>query len=215
MIGISDSNVPFISTNGAIGNYRTVLDILFLNGISRALHIPRPSDNRLKECIFRSRIAYDEYRWMNYRSSSLHFGGFVEDVYLRPLHSCFFVDLGVHYPSGCFLEAPHWRELFGVCKQRDSLLWLNMGWGGLGNHSFKEDIQPIQECIEMGIPAILSIDFTNSLGLHGDGFGCIMALNEKVQLNGLLSGMQSSMQNVAMYFELFSNQDSERKWYVL
>ena len=53
------------------------------------------------------------------------------------------------------------------------------------------------------------------MGLYGDGFGCILAFNEKVQLNGLMSGMQSSIFNLAMFYELFSNKSSETKWYLV
>lgn len=212
MLNIEDDSIPFTTTSGCIANYRTVLDVLLLNGVSRSLFIPRPSDNRLKECIFRSKLSYDEYRLLNYRSATLNFGGLLEDFYLHPHHSCFFIDLGSHYPTGCTLEMPHWMELLDCCKQRNSILWFNLANGGLTKNTFKEDLQPVQTCIELEIPCILSIDFTNSLSVRGSGLGCIAAFVGKVEQSGLMAGMTASSQDLAMYSMLFSNPELEEKW---
>lgn len=215
LLGVNDMSIPFVSTSGCISNYRTILDAMFLSGLSRSVIIPRPSDNRLKECIFRSKISYDEYRYLNYRSGGLNFGGMLEDFYLNSYHSCFFVDLGIQYPTGCIIRDNHWRELLDCCKQHHLLLWLNLQNGGLGEKSLQEDLQPVRECIQNEIGCILSIDFSGSLGLQRNGIGCVVAFVDKVDPSLLYSGFQSSVYCLDRFYSLFSEDDSRLRWFVI
>lgn len=213
LLGVKDMSIPFVSTSGCISNYRTILDAMFLNGWSRSVSIPRPSDNRLKESIFRSRISYDEYRYLNYRSGGLNFGGMLEDFYLNSYHSCFFIELGIQYPTGCVIRDNHWRELLDCCKQHHLLLWLNLQNGGLGEKRFQEELQPVRECIENGVECILSIDFSRSLGLQNNGIGCVVAFVDKADPSLLYSGFQSSVYCLEKFYSLFSDDDSRFRWF--
>ena len=212
---VDEQNIPFVITSGCIANYRTVLDSLFLNGFARNVFIPKPSDNQLKECIFRSKLSYDEYHYLNYITGALNFGAMLEDFYLCSHHSTFYVDLNTQYPSGCTLHQNHWKELLACCKEREYLVWFNLANGNLGEVSFTESLLPVKNCISQGIDCFLSIDFTNSLSLQQEGIGCVFAFPKKAEQSILMNGLDCSKRNLAICSTLLTDETLRKEWYFM
>ena len=211
------SRLTFIPTSGEKMNHFLASNVITTCGLFTRVFIPYPFPPQFQRVLRIHRIKSNDYRYVDYRTGHLNFGGMLEDFYLCPHHSCFVLSVPGCYPTGLCLCDSEWEEILKCCAEHQHVIWFIASHLGLRSGNGYVDFAPIRECIKLHIDCMVSLDLESSLMIPGAGVASLFVVRGEdgnrsrlVDIAGMFD--QATTRGMQLCSSLFSESSKIRQW---
>ncbi|GJQ67244.1 putative aspartate aminotransferase [Trypoxylus dichotomus] len=167
------ASVQCISRTGSL---RLALDFIkaFYAG-KKVVFLPYPTWGNHKHLARETGLAYDQYRYYDYKAVDMDYKGIVDDVSHKIpdgaivlFHAC------AHNPSGVDPNRSQWEELSDIVKKKNLLVIFDMAYHGFASGHIEVDAYSVRKFIEDGNKCMIIQSFAKNMGLYGERPGCLI-----------------------------------------
>ena len=169
---VKSGRVATVQAVGGTGGLKLGADFLHKLSPKAKVLISDPSWENHRAIFTNAGFEVDSYRYYDAASSSINFGGMLEDLNqaeagtIVVLHAC------CHNPTGYDITAAQWEQVIAVVKAKGLVAFLDMAYQGFG-HGLAEDGAVVGKFVAAGLNIFVSTSFSKSFSLYGERVGAL------------------------------------------
>jgi len=132
-------------------------------------------------------FAVERYPYLDASGQQVDFPRMLEVFASLPANSIVLLHACCHNPTGVDLEPWQWDALYGLCRERALIPFLDAAYLGLGQ-GLDEDTYAIRALARAGITGLVSNSFSKVFSLYGERVGSLSVICDSVVIAGRVAG---------------------------
>ncbi len=169
---VADRRVTTIQSVGGSGGLRLGAELIHRFLPEASIYISDPSWENHR-CLFESAgVKVETYPYYDPETSGLKKTDMLDALCKMPMGSAVLLHACCHNPTGVDLDLETWREVVGICAERQLLPFVDFAYQGfaVGN---QEDAAPIRMFAERGLTFLISNSYSKSFSMYRERCGAL------------------------------------------
>ncbi|QCT21352.1 aspartate/tyrosine/aromatic aminotransferase [Jejubacter calystegiae] len=185
-----------LQTLGGSGALRLGAELLRQLGVCR-IHLPDPTWPNHLAIFSVAGLTPESYPWYDNANGELLIDALLDRLATLPEGSVVLLHPACHNPTGMDPSPDQWRSILDTVERRRLLPFFDAAYQGFGA-GIEQDIAPVRQALERGLPFLLSHSLSKNMALYGQRVGSlslhcpdVAAINVLGTLKGLVRSSYS------------------------
>ncbi len=175
---------------GGTGALKIGADFLKRFSPSSEVFISEPSWENHRALFEGAGFSVSTYPYYDARTRDLDWNGLADRLRKAASRSIVVLHACCHNPTGVDLSPEQWREIVGVCKRRDLIVFLDIAYQGFAD-GLEPDRAAVQLFADSGVTFFIASSFSKSFSLYGERVGALtIVTGEKDEAARVLSQLK-------------------------